>query len=62
MTNSMEMQREASVEVVEDFAGKHHHADAALEFVENHEGVTFTEAEENALVRKIDWILMPLVC
>lgn len=35
--------------------------DAALGFLETHDAVVFTKAEEKALVRKIDWVLMPLV-
>lgn len=42
-------------------AEKKQHADLALGFVEQHEGYTYTEAEEKALVRKIDLVLMPLV-
>lgn len=48
--------------VVDEPMDKRQHADAALKFVEQHEGVTFTAAEEKALVKKIDLVLMPLVC
>ena len=37
------------------------HGDAALDFLENHETVTFTREEEKRLIRKIDRVLMPLV-
>jgi len=36
--------------------------DAALAFLETSEVVTYTREEEKAVVRKIDWVLMPLVC
>lgn len=36
--------------------------DAALAFLETSEVVTYTRKEEKAIVRKIDWVLMPLVC
>lgn len=37
------------------------HGDKALDFLDAHEAVTFTKEEERAVVRKIDWVLMPLV-
>lgn len=40
---------------------KHQDADVALKFVEEHEGITFTKEEEQAVLRKIDWVLMPLM-
>lgn len=36
-------------------------ADAALAFL-NHEAGTVTEIDEKALVRKIDWRIVPLMC
>ena len=36
-------------------------ADAALGFLETHGPVAYTAEEERAVVRKIDWVLMPLV-
>lgn len=35
--------------------------DAALEFLNNENG-TVTEVDEKALVRKIDWRIVPLMC
>lgn len=37
------------------------HADVALEFVEKHEGFTFTEEQDKAVLWKIDLHIMPLV-
>lgn len=36
-------------------------ADAALEFLNNEHG-TVAEVDEKALVRKIDWRIVPLMC
>lgn len=40
---------------------QHNKVDAALEFL-NHESGTVTEVDEKALVRKIDWRIVPLMC
>jgi hypothetical protein len=40
---------------------KHRDTDIALDFVERHEGFTYTSEQERAVVRKIDVWLMPLV-
>lgn len=37
------------------------HADEAFGFVEKHEGFTYTPEQDNAVLRKIDKHLMPLV-
>jgi len=39
----------------------HKHGDAALDFLETHERITYTAEEEKAVIRKIDRVLMPLV-
>ncbi len=39
----------------------HDHGDKALGFLETHEQVFFTRAEEKAVIWKIDRVLMPLV-
>ena len=36
-------------------------ADVALGFIEQHEGFTYTPDQEKAVLRKIDFWLMPLV-
>lgn len=61
MANSLDVRPAPSaVEVIELPELKLQHADAALGFVEDHAGITFTEAEERAVLRKIDLRLMPL--
>lgn len=40
---------------------RHDKVDAALEFLDNQDG-TVTEVDEKALVRKIDWRIVPLMC
>lgn len=40
----------------------HDHGDAALDFLEHHEAVAYTADEEKRVIRKIDRVLMPLVC
>lgn len=40
---------------------KHEQGDVALDFVRQHGGVDYTAEQEKSLVRKIDWVLMPLV-
>lgn len=40
---------------------RHDKVDAALEFL-NHESGTVAEVDEKALVRKIDWRIVPLMC
>lgn len=40
---------------------QHGKIDAALEFL-NHESGTVAEVDEKALVRKIDWRIVPLMC
>ncbi|TVY59490.1 putative transporter, partial [Lachnellula cervina] len=42
-------------------AVKEGQGDAALAFLETSEVVTYTRKEEKAIVRKIDWVLMPLM-
>jgi hypothetical protein len=42
-------------------AALHDHGDAALDFLETHEPVTFTPEEEKSFVWKIDRVLVPLV-
>ncbi|KAH8803568.1 major facilitator superfamily domain-containing protein [Xylogone sp. PMI_703] len=39
----------------------HEHADEALGFVEKHGDFTFTEEQDRAVLRKIDWRIMPLM-
>lgn len=39
----------------------HDRVDAALEFL-NAENTSVTEVDEKALVRKIDWRIVPLMC
>lgn len=39
----------------------HDKVDAALEFL-NAESTSITEVDEKALVRKIDWRIVPLMC
>lgn len=36
-------------------------ADAALDFLQSGDSVSFSEVEEKALVRKIDWMIVPLM-
>lgn len=36
--------------------------DAALAYLETSEVITYTKEEERVVLRKIDWVLMPLVC
>ncbi|KAL4791876.1 major facilitator superfamily domain-containing protein [Aspergillus venezuelensis] len=40
---------------------KQKNADVALGFLEDHDAITFTKEEERAVIRKIDWVLMPLM-
>lgn len=42
-----------------EFAGKN--VDSALVFLNNAGDVAFTEDEERSLVRKVDWMLLPLL-
>lgn len=35
--------------------------DKALDFLENHEAISYTREEEKVIIRKIDRVLMPLV-
>lgn len=42
-----------------EFAGEN--VDSALVFLNNASDVTFTADEERSLVRKVDWILLPLL-
>lgn len=61
---SVEMQNGAVAPeeyIIDESTTLNKHADAALDFVEQHEGFSYTREEERALVRKIDWVLMPLV-
>ncbi|KAK5713495.1 hypothetical protein LTR15_011195 [Elasticomyces elasticus] len=39
----------------------HNHADVALDFIEKHEGFTFTPEEDQAVLRKIDLHILPLM-
>lgn len=39
----------------------HDHADVALNFLEGHERITYTQEEEKTVIHKIDRVLMPLV-
>ena len=67
MGKSAEVVRSASApslghgDVMPISAEKHREADVALDFVERHEGFTYTKEQERAVVRKIDMWLMPLV-
>lgn len=42
-------------------SARYDQADAALGFIENHGPVTYTPEEERAVLKKIDWVLMPLM-
>jgi hypothetical protein len=50
--------RIASIDIIE---AVHDHADVAFGFIEKHEGFVFTEAQDRAVLRKIDLHIMPLV-
>lgn len=39
----------------------HEHADEALDFVEKHQGFSFTSDQDKSVLRKIDLRIMPLV-
>ncbi len=53
---------EVAGEVIDAPDEKLQHADVALGFVREHEGVVYTLEQEKAVLRKIDMTLMPLVC
>jgi hypothetical protein len=53
-----EIARSSSLGIAE---AAHEHADEALEFIEKHDGFTFTPEQDQAVLRKIDRRILPLV-
>jgi hypothetical protein len=53
-----EITRSSSLGIAE---ASHEHADEALGFIEKHEGFTFTAEQDQAVLRKIDLRILPLV-